>query len=417
LNDILSHLWKVLTLISSVRGQAEMKITAVRATPVNMPLEAPFYWSVGLYPGTSKTVIEIETDEGIIGLGESPSWDCAKVIEKELAPRLIGKDPVDITACETACLPEWRVVQNTDDSSIVKSYGGIEIALWDIRGKAWGQPLYQLLGGAVRKKIAFVDFFAFRAEKNSCGGEKTPESIVEYCLNQKQAHGTTYFEGKLTLGDPVLEIKTVKLLRENLGDDALIRLDSNMAWSLRTAKRILREIEPYNIRNYEDPVATFEEMAALRQHSTISFSSHIPDLRRAVALGVPDTFVTNIAVLGGISRAIKFIGACEAMGVSFWFYSGETGIGTAAYLHLTAATQWITEPNQSMHHMQIDDVIEGGPFKPRNNHIQVPEGPGLGVTLSAEGLKRCHEYFMKDGPMQHYHDPGAPNRYRRLPLN
>lgn len=94
-----------------------MKITAVRATPVNIPLEVPFYWSVGLYPGTSKTIIEIETDEGIIGLGEAPSWDCAEVINKDMKPRLIGRDPIDIAGCEMQCVPEWRVVQNTDDAS------------------------------------------------------------------------------------------------------------------------------------------------------------------------------------------------------------------------------------------------------------------------------------------------------------
>ena len=87
----------------------------------------------------------------------------------------------------------------------------------------------------------------------------------------------------------------------------MIRLDSNMQWSLATARRVLREIEPYKIRIYDDPVATFEEMAALRQDSSIPFSSHVPDIRRAVALGAPDAFVTNFAVLGGINRAIRFI--------------------------------------------------------------------------------------------------------------
>ena len=262
-----------------------MKITAIRATPVNILLEAPFYWSAGLFPGSSKTIIEVETDEGLTGLGEAPSWDCAKLIEHDLAPLLVGRDPIDIAGCEAACVPEWRIVQNTDDASTVKAFGGIEVALWDIRGKAWNQPLYQLLGGAVRKDIPFTEYFAFRAEKNGHGGEMTAEAVADYCVRMRDEHGSPYFEGKLTLGDPELEIAAVKLLRERLGDKAMIRLDSNMAWSLSTARRILREIEPYNIRNYEDPVATFEEMAALRQHSAIPFSSHVPDLRRAVALG------------------------------------------------------------------------------------------------------------------------------------
>jgi glucarate dehydratase len=394
-----------------------MNITGIRATPVNIPLEAPFFWSVGTYPGTSKTIIEVETDEGIIGLGEAPSWDCAEVINQHMGPRLIGRDPIDIAGCEMQCVPEWRVVQNTDDASVVKAFGGIEMALWDIRGKVWNKPLYELLGGAVRKAIPFTEYFSFRVKKDGCGGEMSPEEISDYCLRMRDEHGSTMFEGKLSVGDPFLEIATVRMLRQKLGQRAMIRLDANMSWSLSTARNILREVEPLNIRNYEDPVATFEEMAQLRKHSAIPFSTHIPDLRRAVALGVPDNIVTNFAVLGGIRRTIRFIGACEAMGVGFWCYSGDAGICTAAYLHVVAATEWIHEPSQSLFRWQIDDVIEEGPFRQTQNVIPVPEGPGLGVTLSPKGLKRCHERFLNDGPVNHFYDPGCPDRLRRLPLD
>ncbi|MBL9215883.1 MAG: mandelate racemase/muconate lactonizing enzyme family protein [Opitutaceae bacterium] len=394
-----------------------MKITAIRATPVNIPLEVPYFWSTGTYPGTSKTVIEVETDVGLVGLGESPSSDCAPAITHGLAPRLIGFDPLDTAACWSACVPEARVVQNTDDSSVLKSFGGIEMALWDLRGKFWRLPLYQLLGGAVRKQIPFTEYFAFRERRGKLGGELTPKAVASYCARMRERHGSTFFEGKLTLGDPDLEIAAVKAIRRAVGDDAMLRLDANMAWSLSTARRILREIEPCNVRNYEDPVATFDEMAKLRQHSRIPFSTHTPDLRTAVRLGVPDTFVLNFAVLGGISRTREFIAACEAMGVGFWCYSGETGIGSAAYLHVVAATPWIHEPSQSLFRWQIDDVIEEGPFRPRRNVLPVPEGHGLGVTLSAPALRRCHERFLREGPYNHYHDPKAPGKFRRLPLD
>jgi glucarate dehydratase len=389
-----------------------MRIESITATPVNIALEAPLWWTGGLYPGTSKVIVQVHVDEGLVGLGEAPSVDIVQLIEA-MGERLAGADPLDIAACERRCVPPWQIVQNTDDASVVKAFGAIEIALWDLRGKAFGVPLHVLLGGAVRTEIPFT---GFREAANGVGGELTAEAIVEYCLAMREAHGSTMFEGKLILGDPELEIRTVRLLREALGDEAMIRLDSNMQWSLASARHVLRSIEPYNIRNYEDPVATFEEMAALRRHSSISFSSHVPDLRRAVALGVPDTLVTNFAVLGGIGRAIRFIGACEAMGVGFWCYSGDTGVCTAAYLHVVASQPWLHEPSQSLFRWQADDVIEGGPFRQTDNVVPVPTGPGLGVTIDEQALEFWHRDIVEHGPIDHFHDPRQPEAFRALPL-
>ena len=388
-----------------------IRITGLKATPVNIPLEKPMWWTGGHYPGTSKTIIEVETDQGLTGLGEAPSVDVLATIQN-MGERLIGADPLDIAGCESLCVPPWQIVQNTDDSSVVKAFGAIEIALWDLRGKVSGEPLYRLLGGAVRKEIPFTEYFAFRA-----GGETSPREVADYCVRMREEHGATMFEGKLILGDPKLEIATIKALRTALGPEAMLRLDSNMQWSLPSAIRIFREIEPYDIRNYEDPVATFEEMAELRKHSSIRLSTHVPDIRRAVSLGAPDYIVTNFAVLGGIARTVRFIGACEAMGVGFWCYSGDAGIATAGYLHMSAAMPWITEPSQSLFRWQVGDVIEGGPFRQTNNVIAVPEGPGLGVTLDRSAFAHWHRHFADNGPLDHFHDPALPGRFRRLPLN
>ncbi|MBP7690954.1 MAG: mandelate racemase/muconate lactonizing enzyme family protein [Anaerolineales bacterium] len=387
-----------------------MKITAVRATPVNIPLDRPYLWTGGLYPGTSKTIIEIETDAGLVGLGEAPSDDFTPLIRR-LGERLIGQDPLDIAHLERRCVPPWQIVQNTDGNAAVVAFGSIEIALWDIRGKAWNQPVYQLLGGAVRRQIPFTEYFAFRVDPD----ELEPEDIVDYCLRMRAEHGSTLFEGKVIRGDVAREIRTVRLLREALGPAAMLRLDANMQYSLATARAVVRALEPYNIRNFEDPVGTFEELAALRQHTAIPFSAHVPDLRRAVALGVPDTIVTNFAVLGGINRAIRFIGACEAMGVGFWCYSGDAGICTAAYLHVSAATQHIHEPSQALFRWQIADVIVGGPFQLKDNLVPVPDGPGLGVELDRAALQRWHQHYLDHGPLDHYTNPARPGYYTRLP--
>jgi len=387
-----------------------MRISALRATPVNIPLEAPLWWAGGLYPGTSKLVIEVETDAGLIGLGEAPSTDLLAAV-CAMGERLVGLDPLDIAACEERCVPPWQIVQNTDDSTSVRAFGSIELALWDIRGKAWNAPVHQLLGGAVRREIPFTEYFGFRQ-----GRESTAEQVVEYCLRMREEHGSTFFEGKLSRADPLLEIETVRRLREALGPAAMIRLDANMQYSLSTARWLLSELEPFNIRNYEDPVATFEELHALRRHCAIPFSTHVPDIRRAVSLGVPDAFVINFSTLGGIARTVRFIGACEALGIGFWCYSGDAGIATAAYLHVSAAMPWIVEPSQSLFRWQIADVIESGPFRQSGNVVTVPDGPGLGVTLDRAALQRLHDDFVRHGPLDHFHDPLRPGRYRRLPL-
>ena len=165
-----------------------MKITRIQVTPVNIPLEIPLLWTAGLYPGTSKAIIEVETSEGITGLGEAPSSHLATVIESFI-PRLIGKDPLDIAEIESLCLPPWQIVQNTDDNSAVTAFGALEIALWDLRGKVWNQPLYKLLGGAVRKEIPFTEYFGFRMTTDGIPEEMDAESIVEYCLKMRETHG------------------------------------------------------------------------------------------------------------------------------------------------------------------------------------------------------------------------------------
>jgi glucarate dehydratase len=139
----------------------------------------------------------------------------------------------------------------------------------------------------------------------------------------------------------------------------------------------------------------------------MSFSTHRPDLRRAVALGVPDAFVLDLVELGGIRRTVEFVQACEQLGFGFWFYSGDAGVATAAYLQVAAALEPIREPSQSLLRWTADDVIEGGPFSPRRGVLRVPDGPGLGVTLDRAALERCHRRFLDEGPFPSG-DPARP---------
>src|SRR3981189_1321433 len=97
-----------------------MKITGVRATPVNIPLEVPFLFSVGTYPGDTKVVVELFTDAGLVALAAAPPPECAAVINQHLESALIGLDPFDIQACERSCVPDIQVMPNTGDSTVFK---------------------------------------------------------------------------------------------------------------------------------------------------------------------------------------------------------------------------------------------------------------------------------------------------------
>ena len=175
-----------------------------------------------------------------------------------------------------------------------------------------------------------------------------------------------------------------------------MQLDANGIWTLPTARQALRRLMPYDIGWFEDPCETYEEMAALRQHFDCSLSTHIVDLPKAVRLGCPDAIVTNINELGGIRGAMDFVASCSSVGVGFRFHSGETGGGSAAYLHLSAALEHLRGASQTLLRWYGDDVIEGGPFVPKGGVLAVPEGPGLGVVLDPAALRRCHErYFVR----------------------
>ncbi|HEY4333507.1 MAG TPA: mandelate racemase/muconate lactonizing enzyme family protein [Ilumatobacteraceae bacterium] len=393
-----------------------MKIAAIRATPVNIPLEAPYLWAFGELPGFTRTIVEVETDDGIVGVGDVNGAGAAATIVELFAPVLIGRDAVDINGAEAVCVPWWKGVQSINDFATIAAFGAVETALWDIRGKAWNQPVHALLGGAVRTEIPFTDYFSFRADGPGVRGERTAEEVADYCVRLREEHGTTNFEGKLSTRDPRHGLRAVQLIRERLGEDVLIRVDSNAAYSLATALRMAPELEALGVRGWEDPVATFEEMARLRRHCSIPISTHNIDLARAVAIGAPDALVTSPSIVGGIGRFARLAAACEEMSVDLWCYSGDSGIGTATYLHVCAAIGWIREPNQSLLRMQPIDVIAEGPFRPRNNVVPVPTGPGLGVTLDPDKLAFAHRLFVDDGPLDKYHQPHRPGEYRRLPL-
>jgi glucarate dehydratase len=194
----------------------------------------------------------------------------------------------------------------------------------------------------------------------------------------------------------------VKEIRAAIGSEATLRLDANQAWSLTEAREMMRRLEALDVRSIEEPTTSVLALARLRETTSIGFSTHDANIAQAVALGVPDAFVINLTALGGIRRSLRFIAACEQLGIDVWFYSPDTGIAQAAYLQVVAAVPWLSQPSQTLIRWHVDDVVAGGPRRPRDGCIPIPDGPGFGVTLDPEALARCHRRFREDGPYDPY---------------
>lgn len=371
-----------------------MKVRSIKATPVNIPFRAPYRFSFGSIASLTKTVIEVETEDGVIGLGECADGDrSADLIA--MGECLIGWDIRDVNAARQRCLPgigysPWANMQGT-----TRVFGGIEMAFWDARGKTEGRTLADLMGGALIREIPLTEYFSYRLPGTD-PGESNPTDVANYCRRMIEEHGSKVFEGKVGTVSLSEEVQMVVEVRAAIGDLPL-QLDANMTWTLPTAREALRRLAPYDISWFEEPCETYEELAALRQHSDIAFSSHIIDLPRAARLGCPDAIVTNVNEHGGIQATSAFIHACAAMDVGFRFHSGETGIASAAYLHLTASHPHVRGASQTLFHWYADDVIEGGPHRLENGVTPLPDGPGLGVILDSKALSRCHERYLTEG--------------------
>jgi glucarate dehydratase len=367
-------------------------ISTVRATPISVPLKAPYHWSCGFVSGFSRTIVEVETDDGAVGLGESPSPSDAPLINEVLGPLLLDADPYDHADCERRCVPSIRELRTITDPSALHAYTGIEIALWDLVGKLEDRSVASLLGGRVRHAAPFTEYFAFRVDR-----EETPLAVARYCSEMAEKHGARAFEGKVGAHELGTDVTMVREIRAAVGEEVPIRLDANMAWTTATARTALRRFEELGVHSIEEPVSTYPELVRLRPNTTIAFSTHHANLPEAAALGVPDAFVVQFGMFGGIRRTVHFAAACAEFGIDVWFKSPDAGVATAAQLQIAAAVDEICQPSQTLLRWHADEVIAEGTFIPDNGAVTVPDAPGLGVTLDRVALDRCHQRYLSDG--------------------
>jgi glucarate dehydratase len=371
-----------------------VRVTRLESFDVGVPFEAPILHAMGVsFPVRVRTVIRLHTDEGLTGVGECGPSPLARFIGRgamaeEVAPLVVGADPFD----------RGRVLARIGPRP---EAAAVEIALWDLLGKALGLPVSRLLGAErVLTAVPHSCYVFFRAPDREGRGAVTPENYVDHWTGVMRAHGFRTLKCKLGGRDPVEEAACVEALRAAVGPYVKLRVDPNGAWSLGTALRILRRLEPVDLEYAEEPVrysaSGGTDTAALRRlrasGPTPICADGVSDpmrLRQVVLDQAADVAMCDLFGCGGIQATRDWFQTAHAMRLASTLHSGpELGVGQAARLHVAAAHPDLRHAIDGHYHHYVDDVLAGGKLPYADGAMRVPEGPGLGVELDEARLER-----------------------------
>jgi muconate cycloisomerase len=367
-----------------------MKIQKIEAIPVRVPLKAGMVTKTahGDHHTSDYVVVKVHTDDGIVGLGEatvSALWSgetsrsTVAAIDDLLGPALIGADPTRIMAIRKQM--DFLIKLNPFTKS------AIEMALWDIAGKALNVPVYRLLGGKVRDVIATKMMIgAFDLQR------------VRMLAEQFLEWGIGCLKVKVGL-DLAGDLARVAAVREVAGPDVKLTVDANCGWNVATARVALERLRKYDLLLAEQPIGIGDNdaMAYLRSISPVPIMADESVFTLADAWNVTRTHAADIISVypgknGGISASMEIVHVAQSAGIVCHVGSNlELGIGSAAMLHLACAMPNIdsaTYPADVLgpHYHEHDLLTEPLALEPTG--ARVPEGPGLGVTLDEEQLRR-----------------------------
>jgi glucarate dehydratase len=392
-----------------------LKITDLQTTVILVPNKFELAMSPNLQMGRACTILEISTNEGIVGLGEITGVESKLLIDDIAKPLLLNQDPFKIELLEEKL--RTRI-------SNLTTIGGIDMALWDIVGKTLDRPISDLLGGRYREKVEFFAYLhpGYKGVKGVIhdleiplgapvsetshgeGGRFTPEDMVEWAKWLVNRHGFRVIEWKTGIQSPIIDIETIRLMREEFGPEMPLRIDANGAWTPETALRTLRIMNNYDLRNAEDPTSGLRNLAKIRKSTGVPISTHTS------THGYPESSVLDIANAGldaavpdlissgGIIATKKIVAVAEACGINCWLHcAGDLGISEAARIHFLASTPYIIEPSQTGHNLRtLDDIIKGPPWKYEDGSVPVPNAPGLGVQLDKNKVNKYHKLWVDE---------------------
>src|SRR6476661_9473271 len=390
-----------------------MKITDIRATTVTVPLEAPLRHAAGAHWGRFvRTIIEVETDEGIIGLGEmGGGGESAVAAFNGLKSYLVGHDPAKLERMRFLIANPTASLYNNRTQILA----ALEFACLDILGQKWGVPVHDILGGKIRDRVPFASylFFRYANPRDGSGEVRTCEQLVEHALDLKKAYGFTSHKLKGGVFAPAYELECYRAIAEALPGDSF-RFDPNGVWSTEQAIWFGQRIEDINNDYLEDPVFGMHGMRRTREKVRMPLATNtvvvgFEQLATNALETAVDVILLDTTFWGGIRPCVKAAGICEAFQLGVAVHSsGELGIQLATMLHLGAVIPNLTFAADAHYHHLTDDVITGGKMEYVDGAIAVPTGPGLGVTLDRDKLRQYNEEFLRLGSYPYDQDPLRP---------
>jgi glucarate dehydratase len=391
-----------------------MKIVDIRATAVTVPLHRPVRWSFGVETATTRTIVELITDEGLIGIGETRGGDEVVQALKLHRDLYIGVDPLEVGRITR----RFSVFRMTSEQlalvGAAKLAGAaVEMACWDLVGKALGKRCGDLWGGIEHEHVEFAAYVFYRYDADgTVGSGDKPENAVEHAVELFDRYGFRDIKFKNGVLEPSQEIKSVEMMREQLGGRLRnIRIDPNAVWSVDTSIRVLNRLADYDLEFCEDPTWGIEGMARVRERTPVPLATNmavvtfeqLPLMVRQRAL---DIILGDIHFWGGVSSVMQLAKICESFNIGMSLHSDrELGISSAAAIHLAAAETMISHSIDTHLLEQADDIITT-PLTFSNGCVAVPSGPGLGVEIDQDKLAFYAKHHQEVGEVSEFQDPG-----------
>jgi L-alanine-DL-glutamate epimerase-like enolase superfamily enzyme len=369
---------------------SRITITRVETIPLRVPLSAPVKIASGAArPYVEVLVVRLHTNEGLVGIGETQAWrrqgsaetlaSLTRVIEDFFAPHIVGRSPFAAAAIMKAC-----------DQTIYHSYyaqAPISDALFDLQGKILGVPVYALLGGKCRSAVAGCAVLFIKPTLR-----ETLEGAAEF-----HARGFRSFTVKVGL-DLKADVANVSAIRERFGPDVVIRVDANAGMRFDDALQLLKRIEPFDVDAAEQllPLHDVDGMAELARRVAIPIMTDECvatdyDLLHVIERRAATVVQTKVAKNGGLWYSRRLWHIADAAGMRI--YPGNhpcTSIATASVAHLAAAWSGplLDGPFSAGICGGLAEDIVSDPLEVNGHLVQVPDKPGLGVTLDEEQVRR-----------------------------